>query len=644
MLMQANRQIRLSTPLATDRLAFKSMQMTEALGRPYEIELEFYSADGEIPYDQLLGHMVSVELDCGYGGTRQFTGHVARFGFAGSRGRHYIYKATAVPWFTLLTLTENCQIFHNKNVEEIVTHIFRGAGHGAFEFRLTQPYPAYEYCVQYRESDFDFVSRLLEREGIYYFFEHSGGAHRMVLTDAQSEHSAMPGYESYEYFARDDYSKRRREGVYVWEPEKIVQTHRVALQDYDFKKPGVDLGTERAISRQHGHADCEVYDYPGLYRDVGRGESYARTRIEELQARQSLTRAQANLRGIATGHNFSLTAHPIAEYNHEYLVTAARYQLFSDDYESGGDETETFTCDFTALSTDEVFRPQRSTPRPIIPGPQTAVVVSNDGEEICVDEHGRVLVHFHWERDGEYSCWVRVSQGWAGYGWGAMFFPRVGHEVIVEFEEGDPDRPIITGRVYNGLNRHTYHPPDFRNVSSIRTDTVKGTGFNELRFNDTAGEEEIYVHAQKNMEIDVQNSRYKRVEYDDTATIGNNSYLAVAKDRVEKIDGNRDMTVVANLSQKIDGEMGVTVGGGYAIKTGGDLTVKAGGEIVLDASKITLVSGGTALVVNGGSVDVVPALNVGSASPGAAAIPPIPAVLETAAGEGSPFVSHCPNA
>lgn len=204
MLMQAARQIRVSTPLATDRLVFKSMYMNETLGRPYEMHLEFYSADGEIPYDEVLGHMVSVELDCAHGGTRQFTGHVSRFGFAGSRGRNYIYKGTAVPWLTLLTLTENCQIFHHKTVNEIVTHIFETAGHRAFEFRLTQTYAAYEYCVQYRESDFNFVSRLLEREGIYYFFEHSGGVHRMILTDSQSEHSAASGYETYEYFARDD--------------------------------------------------------------------------------------------------------------------------------------------------------------------------------------------------------------------------------------------------------------------------------------------------------------------------------------------------------------------------------------------------------------------------------------------------------
>ncbi|MFK7941401.1 MAG: type VI secretion system Vgr family protein, partial [Paracoccaceae bacterium] len=395
MLVQANRQIRLSTPLQTDRLAFKSMRMNEQLGQLFKMELEFYSDDGNIPYDEVLGHPITVALDCSHGSERHFNGFVSRFGFAGSRGRRYVYKATAVPWFWMLTLTSTCRIFHNQTVEEIVSEIFNANGYAGFEFQLTRAYSAYEYCVQYRESDFAFVSRLLEREGIYYYFDHQDGAHQMVLTDAQSQHQTVSGYETYEYYARDDFSKRRREGVYSWRPEKLVESHRVALQDYDFKKPGVDLGVESAILRQHGEAQREVYDYPGLYRKLGDGDAYAKTRIEELQAGQSTTQAQSNLRGVETGRTFSLTSHPIAEYNIEYLVTGAAYTLFSDDYQTGGEETETFSCTFSALATTEVFRPARITPKPIIAGPQTAVVVANDGEEVCVDEHGRVLVHFH---------------------------------------------------------------------------------------------------------------------------------------------------------------------------------------------------------------------------------------------------------
>ncbi len=285
-------------------------------------------------------------------------------------------------------------------------------------------------------------------------------------------------------------------------------------------------------------------------------------------------------------------------------------------------------------------------PKPRVDGPQVAFVVGPPGEEIHCDEFGRVKVQFPWDRDAEpnetASCWVRVSQGWAGAGYGSIAIPRIGHEVTISFLEGDPDQPLITGRTYHAVNTPPYLLPEHKTRTTIKTQTHQGEGFNELCFEDKAGEEFIYMHAQKNLELHVLNSRQKRVEFDDTATIGNNSHLAVAKDRVETIDGNRDITVRTNHTEQVDGDRGLTIGGSYQTHANGDITFKADGELILDASKITLVAGGAALVVGGGSVDVTPVLNVGSASPSAAALPSIPAVLEAAAGEGSPFVSHCP--
>ena len=449
------------------------------------MEFEFYSDDGQVPHDTVLGHMVSVELDRTGGAPRYFTGYISRFGFAGSHGRRYVYHATAVPWLWILTQTQDCRIFHNKTVKDIVAEVFSSNENWVFEWKLTHDYPIYEYTVQYRETDFNFVSRLLEREGIYYYFTHELGQHKLVLTDAQSEHAPEPGYERFEYFARDDHSVRRRECVFGWLPQQTVQPGVVVLQDFDFKKPGVDLTSSRGIARQHGLPDKEIYDYPGLYNHAGQGRAYAGTRIEELQARQSTVRAESNLRGVETGRTFELFSHPVAEYNHEYLITSASYHLVSDDYETSDEESETFRCTFTALQTDEAFRPARNTPKPLIAGPQTAIVVGDD--EIDCDRYGRILVRFHWDRANAFSMRCRVSQNWAGNGWGGMVIPRVGMEVVVEFLEGDPDQPLVTGCVYNGRNAVPYGLPENKTRSTFKTDTHNGTGYNELRFEDKNG-------------------------------------------------------------------------------------------------------------------------------------------------------------
>ena len=617
MVQQAHRQIRVNTPLPTDALVFKSMSMREQLGRLFEMRLEFYSDDPNVDFDKVLGHPICVELDHQDGKTRYFDAYVTKFGFGGSHGRRYVYTATANPWLWFLTRTENCRIFHEHTVEDIVRKVFGENGMTDFEFRLTKAYPNYEYCVQYCETDFNFVSRMLEREGIYYFFEHDNGSHKMILTDAQSEHEPEDGYDQYEYFARDDFSAKRREGVFGWHPRRQVEATQVALQDYDFKKPAVDLGSDSSISRKHGFAEMEVYHYPGVYTELDDGTNYAKTRIEELQARHETVQADSNLRGVKTGRNFSLIMHPVQAFNTEYLVTGASYELIADDYESGGQETETFLCTFSAIKTEEVFRPARLSVKPRIPGPQTAVVVGKEGEEIDPDEHGRVWVHFHWEREGSPSLPVRVSQLWAGNGWGGMFIPRIGQEVIVEFEDGDPDRPIITGRVYNGVQKNPYDPPANRNISSIRTNSVKGKGFNELRFDDTAGEEEIFIRAQYNMETRVLHDAKRIVMNDEHEIIEQEERREIRAERHETVD--HDVYVTHKDNQHLD------IGTNFLIKTGADTVLTATGKIHLKSSNqvvieapsgITIKSGGSFVTVNPGGVHIQgPVVNVNSGGP-----------------------------
>ena len=641
MLKQINRQIRLNTPLEQDRLVFKSMVMTEELGRLYEAELELYSDDGQIPYNDVLGHMVTVELDRAHAAPRFFTGYVRQFGFAGSHGRRYIYRATVVPWFWVLTRTQDCRIFHDKTVDEIIRSVFEQyKGLSDFEFRLTRKYQQYEYTVQYRECDFSFVSRLMEKEGIYYFFEHTEGGHRLIITDAVSEHEPAGGYETLEYFARDDYSVRRRECVFGWHPAERVQPGRVTLQDFDFKKPGVDLTREAALRREHGVAEMEVYDYPGVYFDHGPGQHYARTRIEELHSTQATVSAQGNTRGVETGRVFGLIMHPVGEQNTDYLVTGARYELTADDYESGGEEAEIYRCQFSALKKTEVFRPARTTRKPLVPGPQTATVVGED--EIDCDEFGRILVRFHWDRLNDISMRCRVSQNWAGNGWGGMVIPRVGMEVVVEFLEGDPDRPLVTGCVYNGRNAVPYGLPEHKTMSTFKTDTHNGNGYNELRFEDKKDEEEIFLHAEKDHNTIIENDETHTIHRDRRKTIDRDQFESVGRDKTTTVDRDHNETikrdsivtvqqddkqfVLRNAERQVDKDSfdyvnnhrveftyanhEEEVGGHYKHKVGGSHDTEAGQKIftrtklhVLEAENKVLIGGpGGTIEINSAGV------------------------------------------
>ena len=673
MLKQTSRQVRLYTALEDDRLVFRSMRMTAALGRLYEMELEFYSDDGAIPYDQVLGHMVSVTLDRSHGEMACFTGLLSRFGFAGSHGRRFVYRATAVPWLWMLTQTEDCRIFHSKTAPEIVREVFEQNGYRDFEFRLQKDYPTYEYCVQYRESDFNFVSRLLEREGIYYYFTHEVGQHKLILTDAMSAHEPMSGDETFEYFARDDYSIRRRECVFSWHPEERVQPGRVSLRDYNFKQPGADMTGEAAIRRQHGGSGMEIYDYPGLYPQLGAGQGYAKTRIEERQTEQATVRAESNLRGVAVGASFDLTMHPVSEYNTEYLVTAAEHELYADDYESGGEESETYRCRFSALKRSEVFRPARTTRKPLIAGPQTATVVGED--EIDCDEYGRIIVLFHWDREEAISMRCRVSQNWSGNTWGGMVIPRVGMEVVVEFLEGDPDQPLVTGCVYNGRNAVPYPLPEHKTRSTFKTDTHTGEGYNELRFEDKRDQEEIFLHAQKDHNTIIENDeshsighdRSKVVGNDQSEDIGRDKRITVGQDHVEyvgrdviyEVERNQEevygkdhlhrvgnilkQDIYADHLEVVGRNYDGTVKGKIKLNVGDAITTNAGNKHTLMAGKVFQIAGPGGKITIDSSGITLEAPNIwlkGNVSMGGTGSAQVPA-LKLAANDALPICEEC---
>jgi len=555
--MGFGRMISLTTPVDEDVLRFHGMTAREEMGRLFEYQLKLQGTDMDLSLDDILGQPVTVHLALENAkATRHFNGIVTHFSQTGVHGRLVSYTATLRPWLWLLTRTSDCRIFQEKSVPDIIQQVFRDLGFTDFENELSAEYRTWEYCVQYRETDFNFVSRLMEQEGIYYYFKHTKDKHTLVLADAISSHGNFPDYEDIPYFPPDSRARREREHIYNWSISKTVQPGGYALTDFDFKKPRADLKSKYSVTRQHEYSDYEIYDYPGEYQTSADGTNYVSTRLDELQAQHERARAQATARTLATGYLFKLAGYPRTDQNREYLIVSASYDMEVTSFESGEDGEEHFDCNIVAMDSQQNFRSQRTTPKPAIQGPQTAIVVGKAGEEIWTDKYGRVKVQFHWDREGKAdensSCWIRVSSVWAGKKWGAMHIPRIGQEVIVEFLEGDPDRPIITGRVYNDDNKPPYTLPDEKTKSTIKSNTSKGGGSaNELLMEDLEGKTQVvlsnaYGHKitededtqsltietrdqhkihldDKNKKISIQTTNAHRIELDDTDTEGEGS-------------------------------------------------------------------------------------------------------------------------
>jgi len=636
---QKNRRIQVATPLGEDVLLFYRMNGVERLGELFEYELELLSEKNfAVEAEKLLGENITVGMVLQDGSWRYFNGYVTRFGQYGTLGQYAYYRATVRPWLWFLTQSSNCRIFQQKSVPDIVKQVFRDQGFSDIRERLNGSYAQREYCVQYRETDFNFASRLMEEEGIYYYFTHENGKHHLVLADSSASHDSYPGYGKIPYHVEEGGTDRSRaDHVHEWGFAREVQPGAYALTDYDFKKPKADLLVKSAAQKKHAHSGYECFDYPGLYSETSVGDNFARHRIEERHARFERCDGKGNARGLAVGYLFSLTGHPRRDQNREYLLFAAAYRLHLDEYLSSAqvvDEDKLFECSFVAMDRTQVFRPPRATPKPLIHGAQTAMVVGPAGEEIHTDQYGRVKVQFHWDRYGKRdqnsSCWVRVSHPWAGKNWGMVALPRIGQEVIVDFLEGDPDRPIITGRVYNAVSMPPYKLPDNANLSTIKTNSTKGGGgFNEIRFDDKKGKEQVFFHAERNQDV--------RVKKDAFEYIGNERHLIVKKDQFEQVDGdkhssvkgNRNEKVTGTLSVKVDMDMQEKVGMKHALDAGMEIHLKAGMNVVIEAGmSVTLKAGGGFIVVGPAGVTLsgTPVLinSGGSAGSGSGASPEAP--------------------
>jgi type VI secretion system secreted protein VgrG len=611
---QEHRAIAVGTPLGQDVLLFHRMTATEALGRLFHFELDLLSTNNSIKFEDVLGQRMTVRLELAQGKTRYFSGHVSRFTQGGMLGNLYAYHATLHPWLWFLTRTANCRIFQEKTIPDIIKEVFRGQGFTDYEEALSGSYQPWEYCVQYRETDFNFVSRLMEQQGIYYYFKHENDKHTLVLSDSVSSHQPFPGYAQVPYYPFTEHPQRERDHIYSWSILQEIQSGAYALNDFDFKRPKASLHVKSAMPCSHVRAEMEHYDYPGEYTQTDEGEAYARTRIQELHSDYERLEGQANARGLSTGSLFTLTGYPRQDQNREYLIVSATHDLVSDEYETalGGGGGEIYSCSFNAIPGKAPFRPSRTTPKPVVQGPQTAIVVGPSGSEIHTDKYGRVKVHFHWDRYGKYdekaSCWIRAAQLWAGAKWGAIHIPRIGQEVIVDFLEGDPDRPIITGRVYNDDNMPPYDLPANATQSGIKSRSSTGgspTNINELRFEDKKGDELIFIQAEKDQGIRVKNDL---VEW-----VGNESHLIVKKDQLEMIEGDKHLTVKGDRNEKVTGTISIKtdkdmqekVGMKHALDAGMEIHLKAGMNVVLEAGmSITLKAGGGFIVVGPAGVTI----------------------------------------
>lgn len=564
---QESRILAIATPLGDDALSLDTISGHEELGRLFSYELELVSDDAAIDSDKILGENVTVRIQLSEDEARYINGFVARFASAGLKRGLRAYTATIVPWAWFLTRTADCRIYQDVTVVDVIKDVLQRHGFGDFDLRLNETYRTWEYLAQYRETDFNFLSRLMEQEGIYYYFKHENGKHTMVLADSAQSHDALAG-EAIPFFPPQEGEASRGPHIWDWTVERVLQPGAVALSDYNFEKPSTSLLVRSVKSLKHAASSFEMFDYPGEFPEFADGERYAVIRADEHHTGHETIRAAGDHRRLVCGCTFNITdeagyLNP-ADPERAYLTAALDIDVSEPEDFDARSDAPAYSITIRAIPSTQQFRPARTTPKPIIQGPQTAVVVGPSGEEIHTDEYGRIRVHFHWDRHGKAdqtaSCWIRVAQSISGKQWGALYTPRIGHEVIVEFLEGDPDRPLVTGAVYNAANKPPYVPKEMATISTFKSNSSKGGGgFNELRFEDKKGEEQLFIHAEKNLDIRVKSDRFETIGHDRHLVVENDKFEHVKNDRSETIDRDHAEKIGRDRSLKVEGKEAIEV-------------------------------------------------------------------------------------
>ncbi|MDG2468073.1 MAG: type VI secretion system tip protein TssI/VgrG [Pirellulaceae bacterium] len=610
-------------------LAFVSLEGVEELGRPYSYTVTFCCDTAiELDADDFLGQGMSAEINRDEK-SRFFHGVIASFHQGGQYLNFTKYHVELVPSLWLATQKSDCRIFQNKTVPEIVDEVL---GSDKPKKSLSGQHPKIPYCTQYRESDFDFVNRLFEYEGIYYRFSHEKGKHEMTLVDSNANAKEIPGTSTLPF--RSQARASDDDHMSAWQHRHRIRSGNVSMTDFDFEKPDSELESKANKKLKYKNSDMAVFDYPGRYLESSRGEKLSEIRLNEILSGQEQIEGVTNSAFAEAGLLFKLKDHPTKTENGEYLIVKTVTSIHSAEMEPGSNKENVFNTRIFAVRKSQEFYSRRQTPKPFVRGPQTAIVVGKKGEEIWTDKYGRIKVQFHWDRAGKKdensSCWIRVSQAWAGKSWGAIQLPRMVQEVIVEFLEGDPDQPIITGRVYNANMPVPYELPKNQTQSGvISRSTKKGStkNFNELRFEDKKDSEEIYFHAEKDFS--------RVVENDDKLEVGlekkdkGNQTITIHNDRTVTLKEGNDLLGIekGNLTTNVDegdlttnvkkGDLATNVDKGdvtTTVKSGdhttnvksGDFTAKvdAGKVLIKAAKEITLQVGGSKIVVSPSSVKI----------------------------------------
>ncbi|MET3440044.1 type VI secretion system secreted protein VgrG [Variovorax paradoxus] len=585
-----------------DRLLFRAMSGEERISTLFEYRVRLVG-DAAVSAKAMLGQDMSVEVNLasasGDSGARFVSGQVTQFSYVGKDdGDMHVHEAVLRPWLWYASRRSNFKIFQFRTVPEILQEVLAPYGFD-IDVKLVGSYRNWDYCVQYGETDFNFVSRLMELEGIYYFFSHRKGSHSLVLCDAMDSHANLPAGPARIPYHAGVLAAQIPEQDFIdtlSHSEDIASGH-FAADDYDFMKPNAEIDTLRQSPAGHSRDSYEMYEWPGGYTEVGDGENYARVRVEQQAARRELLQGRGNLRHMAPGYFFELTRHPLEAENRRHLIEAVTCDFQENALRTDGADgaayaeatgNTSYRQTFEVLPDSAIYRTPRVTPKPRTTGPQTAVVVGPAGEEIYTDQYGRIKVQFQWDRYGKMdensSCWIRVSQTWAGGNFGTMHVPRIGQEVIVDFINGDPDRPIVTGRVYNAMQMPPWDLPANKTQSGTLTRSSQGgspDAANAIRFEDKAGAEQLWLHAQKDQLTEVENDETKWVGNDRTKTIDGNETSTIHKNRTETVDMAETITIGGSRTRTVKGSDTVLVGASKSDSATTTYTMEAGQQIRL---------------------------------------------------------------
>lgn len=604
---QKNNVIQINSPAGKDALYLTRFVAQEAMSDLFVISANMYTIGGQISLDDLVGKPVSISLkNADGGGERCYHGIVSNLVSNGSRTadpdeqKNYIdYQATIVPYASSMRNRKNSRIYQKLTIKDIFADLF-GQHEVAFSDKTTKTYPKYEYCVQYQETDFDFIQRLLQQEGIFYFFEHSKSTHTLVLADDITAYKAC-GEAKVQYTT----GHLTKSHVSRWQGGLSLAPGSFKSIGYDFKQPARYPDGEQKNPELPTQSVGEIFEYNGEAEIHPRAANLASLQLESLQRDMKLSSGKSDCRSFSTGKLFSFEKHEDPRLEGKTFVITSMMTSVTVPNQSGANQStadEVYSNHFECVPKDIPYRAQVKQLKPVIHGVQTAIVTGDNADEILVDQYGRVKVQFDWDREGKKdsksSCWIRVAQNWAGKKWGAFFFPRVGQEVLVDFINGDPDQPIISGAVYNADLMPPYALPAEKTQSGIKTrSTTKGgaDNFNELRFEDKKGSELVYVQAEKDSELYVKNDQRDKVDNDRLSEIGNNDTLKVAVDRLADIGENDTLKVGKTLNIEAGDEIVIKTGSAQIkMSSSGAITIEGtnidikGSNIKVDGSAITL--------------------------------------------------------